>query len=144
MIWRLDAFKDAKIRCMERTVLQLLDGLSAKDNDVCDCLYQAQWPPSMRRSDPVMKLLASLIKKAAAPLYSSGLLNLPSIFCVGHSLSRSGNLSKSFLTISVTIYPGEMVFTRMPNSPHSEARLRASWSTPALEALYAGQIRPYV
>jgi hypothetical protein len=34
-----------------------------------------------------MKLPASLIENAAAPLYSSGLLNLPNIFCVGLSWS---------------------------------------------------------
>lgn len=35
-------------------------------------VYQAQCPPSIRRSAPVMKLLASLSRKTAAPRYSSG------------------------------------------------------------------------
>jgi hypothetical protein len=65
--------------------------------------HHAQWPPSMRRSDPDMKLLASLIKKTAAPRYSSGLLNLPNMFCFGHSVSLSGNFSKSWVTIAVTM-----------------------------------------
>jgi hypothetical protein len=52
---------------------------------------------------PVMKLLASLIKNAAAPLYSSGLLNLPNIFCFGQSSLLSGNFSNSASTIAVTI-----------------------------------------
>jgi hypothetical protein len=98
-------------------------------------IYQAQCPPSIRRSDPVMKLLASLIKNTAAPLYSSGLLSLSSIFCFGHSSFRSGYSTNNASTIAVTMYPGLMVFTRMPYMPHSEARLRASWTTPAFEAL---------
>lgn len=82
------------------------------------------------------------MRKTAAPLYSCGTLNLPSIFCVGQSRRLSGYCSKSASTMAVTMYPGEMVLTRMPYCPHSEARLRASWMTPALEALYAGQMRP--
>jgi hypothetical protein len=76
--------------------------------------YQAACPPSIRISLPVIKLLASLIKNTAAPRYSSGLLNLPSIFCVGQSRLLSGNCSKSASTMAVTMYPGEMVLTRMP------------------------------
>jgi len=34
------------------------------------------------------------------------------------------------------------VLTRMLYSPHSEARFRASWITPALDALYTGHMRP--
>ena len=98
-------------------------------------IYQAQCPPSIRRSEPVMKLLASLIRNTAAPLYSSGLLSLPSIFCFGHSSFRSGYSTNNASTIAVTMYPGLMVFTRMPYMPHSDARLRASWTTPAFEAL---------
>jgi hypothetical protein len=52
---------------------------------------------------PVIKLLASLIRNAAAPLYSSGRDNLPSIFCFGHSSLRSGNFSNSASTMAVTI-----------------------------------------
>src|SRR5271170_3736712 len=65
--------------------------------------HQAQWPPSILRSEPDIKLLASLIKNTAAPRYSSGLLSLPSMFCFGHSVSRSGNLSKSIVTMDVTM-----------------------------------------
>jgi hypothetical protein len=64
------------------------------------------WPnihQQKRLNSPVIKLLASLIKNAAAPLYSSGLLNLPSIFCFGHSSLLSGNFSNSASTIAVTI-----------------------------------------
>jgi hypothetical protein len=51
-------------------------------------------------------------------------------------------LTNSSSTIAVTIYPGEIVLTRILCWPHSEARLRPSCMTAALEALYAGQIRP--
>ena len=105
-------------------------------------VYQAACPPSIRRSAPVMKLLASLIKNTAAPRYSCGALSLPSIFCVGQSRFRSGYCSNRASTMAVTMYPGEMVLTRMPWGPHSDARLRPSWMMPALEALYAEQMRP--
>jgi hypothetical protein len=52
---------------------------------------------------PVIKLLASLIKNAAAPLYSSGRDNLPNIFCFGHSSLLSGNFSNNASTMAVTI-----------------------------------------
>ena len=52
---------------------------------------------------PVMKLLASLIRKAAAPLYSRGWLNRPSIFCFGHSVFLSGYVTKRSSTIAVII-----------------------------------------
>ena len=54
-------------------------------------------------NSPVIKLLASLIKNAAAPRYSSGLLNLPNIFCFGQSSLLSGNFSKRASTIAVTM-----------------------------------------
>jgi hypothetical protein len=41
--------------------------------------HQAQCPPSILRSLPVMKLLALLRRKTAAPRYSEGKLNRPSI-----------------------------------------------------------------
>ncbi len=44
------------------------------------CYYQLAWPPSIRRSAPVMYELAGLRRKTAAPLKSSGLLSLPSMF----------------------------------------------------------------
>lgn len=84
-----------------------------------------------------MKLEALLKRKTAAPRYSSGALNRPSMFCFGQSTLRSGNCSKSGAVIAVTMYPGEMVLTLMPYIPHSAARFLASWITPALEALYA-------
>jgi hypothetical protein len=99
-----------------------LDTLS--DHPSCSYFYQAECPPSIFRSDPVMNELASLIKKTAAPLYSCGFDNLPNIFCVGHSAFRSGNLTNSSSTIAVTMYPGEMVLTRMLYCPHSDARFR--------------------
>lgn len=104
--------------------------------------YQDIWPPSIRRSAPVMNELASDSKKTAAPLYSSGLLSLPSIFCVGQSVLLSGKRRNSSSTIAVTIYPGDIVLTLIPYWPHSDARFFANCKTPALEALYAGQIRP--
>lgn len=68
-----------------------------------DTDYQAQCPPSILRSAPVMNELASLSKKTAAPRYSLGSLSLPSIFCVGQSRFLSGNFSNSASTIAVTI-----------------------------------------
>ena len=105
-------------------------------------VHHAVCPPSIFTSAPVMKLLAGLSRNTAAPLYSSGLLSLPSMFCVGHDSLRSGYLTNSASTMAVTMYPGLMVLTRMPYGPHSAARLRPSWMTAALDALYAGQIRP--
>jgi hypothetical protein len=133
-------------------ILQLTMRLQGWTLRVLGCsAHHAEWPPSMRRSEPrasqyhprtlamrclpVIKLLASLIRNAAAPLYSWGLLSRPSIFCLGHSVFRSGNVVKRSSTMAVTMYPGEMVLTRMSNSPHSLARLRPSWSTAALDAL---------
>ena len=58
------------------------------------------------------------------------------MFWRGHSVSRSGNLSNSARTMSVTMYPGEIVFTLIPCWPHSDARLRPSWITAAFDALY--------
>ena len=123
-------------------------------------IYHAVWPPSIFMSLPVMKLEASLIKNTAAPRYSCGKLNFPSMLCVGQSLFRSGYCSNlkavgervsmysimvttlqvpgytyNFSTMAVTMYPGETVLTRIPYWPHSAARLRASCSTPALEVL---------
>jgi hypothetical protein len=106
-------------------------------------LYHAAWPPSILRSAPVMNELASLNKNTAAPRYSSGFDKRPNMFCVGHVSLRSGYFLKSSSTIAVTMYPGEMVLTRMLCSPHSDARLRASCITPAFDALYAEQMRPY-
>lgn len=61
--------------------------------------YQAACPPSILTSAPVINELASLSKNTAAPLYSSGLLSLPSIFWDGQSVLRSGKLSNSSSTI---------------------------------------------
>jgi hypothetical protein len=97
--------------------------------------YHAACPPSILKSLPVIKLLASLIKNTAAPRYSSGRDRRPNIFCLGHSSRRSGNCTNRFSTIWVTMYPGLMVLTRMLYWPHSAARLRPSWMTAALEAL---------
>lgn len=52
--------------------------------------YVAQCPPSTRRSAPVMKLLASLSRKVAGPLNSSGVANLSRRLPRSHSSSRSG------------------------------------------------------
>jgi hypothetical protein len=105
------------------------------DQCIADTVYHALCPPSIRRSLPVIKLLASLMRNTAAPLNSCGLLSLPNMFCVGQSRFRSGYCSNKASTIAVTMYPGERVLTRIPWTPHSDARLRASCMTPALEAL---------
>src|SRR5690349_10353885 len=55
----------------------------------------------------------------------------------GQAVRLSGTASNRLAVMAVTMYPGEMVLTRMPCSPHSEARLRASCRTAALDALYA-------
>jgi hypothetical protein len=90
-----------------------------------------------------MKELASLNKKTAAPRYSSGFDRRPNMFCVGQVSLRSGYFLKSSSTMAVTMYPGEIVLTRMLCSPHSDARLRASCITPAFDALYAEQMSPW-
>jgi len=66
-------------------------------------LYHAACPPSILRSDPVIKLLASEMRNTPAPRYSSGLLSRPSIFCVGQSRRRSGYWSKRASTMAVTM-----------------------------------------
>jgi hypothetical protein len=60
-----------------------------------------------------MNELASLTKNTAAPRYSLGADNRPSIFCVAHDSLRSGYLTNSSSTICVTMYPGEIVLTRI-------------------------------
>ena len=82
-----------------------------------------------------MNELAGDIKKTAAPRYSSGRLNRPSMFCFGQSSSRSGYWTNRSTTILVTMYPGDMVLTRMPDAPHSAAKFLANCKTPAFEAL---------
>jgi hypothetical protein len=76
--------------------------------------YQAQWPPSMRKSLPVMKLLASLSRNTAAPRNSSGILSRFSMLPFAHSSRLSGYVSNNASVIAVTMYPGEMVLTRIP------------------------------
>ena len=107
-----------------------------------EACHQAVCPPSIRISAAVIYELAGDIKKTAAPLKSSGLLSFPSMFCFGHSSLLSGNFLNNSSTMAVTIYPGDMVLTRMLYSPHSEAKFLANCKTPAFEALYAGHIRP--
>lgn len=53
-------------------------------------LYHAAWPPSIRRSLPVIKLLASLRRKTADPRYSLGRLRRFSMFSLGQTSLRSG------------------------------------------------------
>lgn len=123
---------------MEISTIQESSMLSKTKNNASyttASIYHAEWPPSIFKSAPVMKLLASLSKNTAAPLYSFGYDNRPNIFSFGHCSLRSGKSTNSASTIAVTIYPGLIVLTRMPYLPHSEARLRASWTTPALDAL---------
>ncbi|QSS53252.1 hypothetical protein I7I53_00450 [Histoplasma capsulatum var. duboisii H88] len=105
-------------------------------------VYQAVCPPSITKLLPVMKELASLNIKMAAPVNSSGRARRPSIFSFSQILSRPGTSSKFFSTIGVTMWPGESELTRIPSWPHSIARLLASWINAAFEALYAGEIKP--
>lgn len=44
--------------------------------------------------------------------------------------------------MAVTMYPGEIVLTRIPCWPHSLARFLDNWMTAALLELYAAQISP--
>lgn len=68
-----------------------------------DTIYHAECPPSIFKSAPVIKELASLSKKTAAPRYSFGFDSLPSIFSFGHCSLRSGYSTNSASTIFVTI-----------------------------------------
>lgn len=64
--------------------------LMAVANDLRVSDYQLVCPPSIFMSAPVIYELAGLRRNTAAPLKSSGLLSLPSMFCFGHSVRRSG------------------------------------------------------
>ena len=132
--WWIDTLDKKRGLCQKARSNSVSNDLAMHSNTIQN-IYQDECPPSILRSEAVMKLLASLIKNTAAPLYCCGTLSFPSIFCLGHSRRRSGNCSNNASTMAVTIYPGERVLTRMPYWPHSEARFRASWSTPALLAL---------
>ena len=76
--------------------------------------YQAVWPPSITNEAPVIKVLASLSRKIAAPLYSAGDDNLPNMFSFSQSSFNPGASSKFFSTIGVIIWPGHKAFTLTP------------------------------
>ena len=67
-----------------------LDSVVCFANDLGGSGYQLACPPSILMSAPVIYELAGLRRNTAAPLKSSGLLSLPSIFCAGQSVRRSG------------------------------------------------------
>lgn len=96
-------------------------------------------PPSTRKSVPVTYELASASKNTTAPRYSSGPEILLSIASCSHTVVHSLLVSTSFV-IGVEMTPGLMELTRMAGEsddgeePHSPARERVSWWTPALEA----------
>lgn len=95
-------------RCIHHTEISYIIRSS-----VLSHVYHAQCPPSILRSEPVMNELASLTRNTAAPRYSFGADNRPSMFCVGQVSFRSGYLTNNSSTICVTMYPGEMVLTRI-------------------------------
>lgn len=64
-------------------------------------VHHAAWPPSIRRSLPVMKLLALESKKTAAPRYSLGRDRRPSIFSLPNSSRRSGYSMNSISNMEV-------------------------------------------
>lgn len=95
----------------------------------------AQWPPSILRSAPVIQELAGASKKIAGPLKSAGAPKRPSIAPLIQVSSISGSSCNSLSVIAVLIYPGDKVLTRMPYFPHSWAKDRDSCSTAALLVL---------
>lgn len=109
--------------------------------------YQAQWPPSTLKSDPVMKLLPSPSKKRTGARNSSAVLRRYSMLSPTHCASIPGFASDSVVA-SVRMYPGESVLTRMSGmlilEPHSAARDRPSWWTAALDALYPAVSTPCI
>src|SRR6476619_5232170 len=89
-------------------------------------------PPSMTMVCPVMKVPAAEPKNTAAPAISSGSPMRSSGERAVEAFSVSG-LSHSALAKSVLIRPGAMQFTRILYLPYSQARLRASCMSAALE-----------
>lgn len=98
-------------------------------------------PPSTRKSVPVTYELASASRNTTAPRYSSGTEILLSMASCSQTVVHSLCVRTSFV-IGVWMTPGLMEFTRMAGEeedeeeeePHSPARERVSWWTPALEA----------
>lgn len=103
--------------------------------------HHAVDPPSTRKSVPVTYELASASKKMTAPRYSSGVEIRLSIASCRHTEVHS-SLARTCFVIGVSMTPGLMELTRMTGledevgdeDPHSPARERTSWWTPALEA----------
>lgn len=96
-------------------------------------------PPSTRKSAPVTYELASASRNTTAPRYSSGPEILLSIASCSHTAVHS-LWARTSRVIGVCMTPGLMELTRMAGDfddgeePHSPARERVSWWTPALEA----------
>src|SRR4051812_43441456 len=89
-------------------------------------------PPSITIVCPVMKLPAAEPRNTAAPAISSGMPMRSSGDRAVEAFSVSG-LSHNALAKSVLIRPGAMQFTRTLCGPYSQARLRASCMSAALE-----------
>src|SRR5262249_49327367 len=89
-------------------------------------------PPSITRVWPVMKSPALDPMNTAAPAISSGMPMRRSGEREVEAFRFSG-LSHSALAKSVLIRPGAMQFTRILCLPYSQARLRASCMSAALE-----------
>lgn len=73
--------------------LSLLNLLVSITNDPRGSIYQLACPPSILRSAPVIYELAGLRRNTAAPLKSSGLLSLPSMFWAGQSVLNDFGVS---------------------------------------------------
>lgn len=103
--------------------------------------HHAVDPPSTRKSVPVTYELASASRKMTAPRYSSGVEMRFSIASCCHTEVHSC-LARTCFVMGVSMTPGLMELTRMigledevgDDEPHSPARDRTSWWTPALEA----------
>src|SRR5258708_27227470 len=89
-------------------------------------------PPSITMVCPVMNVPAADARNTAAPAISSGSPIRNSGERAVDAFSVSG-FSHNALAKSVLIRPGAMQFTRMLCLPYSQARLRASCMSAALE-----------
>lgn len=91
--------------------------------------------PSTSKSVPVIKLPAGLHKSTTAPSNSFTAPVRPIGVLEYQIPFASSSAGPSLSTVS--IYPGLMLFTRIPCTAHSAARQCAKCTTAALEMLYA-------
>eukprot|EP00967_Tisochrysis_lutea_P137424 scaffold246556_cov32-Tisochrysis_lutea.AAC.3 len=95
-------------------------------------------PSSTRRAAPVIPFPASLANNKSGPSRSDGSPNLL-LGMLAMNFCPAGE-SKNSELISVRMYPGCMLFTRIPCRAHSRARARVMWSSAALLIAYVDRL----